>query len=192
MPEIPDQPTYRAGRKALRTIYRQLGPDPSNADELVGLMDTPELAALVVAGLNRTSVAYRAGREDLLRSGSCPECAAGDPHNEPDEPHIHLTTYGYLLYAPSHDQLDFVRQIREIERRAGREDAARELANAAGRGLTQVARAGYEAAISTLLDVAQRTGSPAAQWAAEYLATDPDQRGKPPADTSWIQMTEGG
>jgi hypothetical protein len=71
-------------------------------------------------------VAYRAGREDLLRSGSCPECAAGDPHNEPDKPHIHLTTYGYLLYAPDHEQLDFVREIREIERRAGREDAARE------------------------------------------------------------------
>ncbi len=38
------------------------------------------------------------------------------------------------------------------------------------------ARAGYEAAIATLLDVAQRTGSPAAQWAAEYLAVDPDKR----------------
>jgi hypothetical protein len=73
------------------------------------------------------SLAYRAGREDLLRSGSCPECAAGDPHNEPDKPHIHLTTYGYLLYAPDHEQLDFVREIREIERRAGREDAARDL-----------------------------------------------------------------
>jgi hypothetical protein len=71
------------------------------------------------------SLAYRAGREDLLRSGSCPECTAGDPHNEPDKPHIHLTTYGYLLYAPDHEQLDFVREIREIERRAGREDAAR-------------------------------------------------------------------
>jgi hypothetical protein len=72
-------------------------------------------------------VAYRAGREDLLRSGSCPECAAGDPHNEPDKPHIHLTAYGYLLYAPDHDQLDFVRQIREIERRAGYAEAVARL-----------------------------------------------------------------
>jgi hypothetical protein len=56
-----------------------------------------------------------------------------------------------------------------------------ELANAAGRGVNQVARAGYEAAISTLLDVAQRTGSPAAQWAAEYLATDPDRRAPAPS-----------
>jgi hypothetical protein len=71
--------------------------------------------------------AYRAGREDLLRSGSCPECAAGDPHNEPDKPHIHLTTYGYLLYAPDHEQLDFVREIREIERRAGYAEAVAHL-----------------------------------------------------------------
>jgi hypothetical protein len=71
--------------------------------------------------------AYRAGREDLLRSGSCPECTAGDPHNEPDKPHIHLTAYGYLLYAPDHDQLDFVRQIREIERRAGYAEAVARL-----------------------------------------------------------------
>jgi hypothetical protein len=42
---------------------------------------------------------------------------------------------------------------------------------AAGR----TARAGYEQAVSTLLDVAQRTGSPAAQWAAGYLVADPDR-----------------
>ena len=42
-----------------------------------------------------------------------------------------------------------------------------ELVNAAGRGVDQAARAGYEQAISTLLDVAQRTGSPAAHSRAE-------------------------
>jgi hypothetical protein len=71
--------------------------------------------------------AYRAGREDLLRSGSCPECTAGDPHNEPDVPHIHLTPYGYLLYAADHERPGFIEEIRAVERRAGREDAAREL-----------------------------------------------------------------
>jgi hypothetical protein len=70
--------------------------------------------------------AYRAGREDLLRSGSCPECTAGDPHNEPDVPHIHLTPYGYLLYAADHERPGFIEEIRAVERRAGREDAARE------------------------------------------------------------------
>lgn len=42
--------------------------------------------------------------------------------------------------------------------------------------ITTAARAGYEQAISTLRDVAQRTGSAAARWAADYLATDPDRR----------------
>lgn len=35
-------------------------------------------------------------------------------------------------------------------------------------------RDGYDRAIKTLLDVAQRTGSPAAKWAAELLIADPD------------------
>lgn len=33
---------------------------------------------------------------------------------------------------------------------------------------------GYQQAIDTLQGVAERTGSPAARWAAEYLAVDPD------------------
>lgn len=33
---------------------------------------------------------------------------------------------------------------------------------------------GYKDAILMLLDVAMRTGSPAAKWAAEYLHQDPD------------------
>jgi hypothetical protein len=81
--------------------------------------------------------AYRAGREDLLRSGSCPECTAGDPHNEPDVPHIHLTPYGYLLYAADHERPGFIEEIRAVERRAGREDAA---------------RAGYAEAVARLRD----------------------------------------
>jgi hypothetical protein len=43
---------YRVGRKVRRTIYRQNGPEPSDTDPLVGVMDTPELAAAAVAGLN--------------------------------------------------------------------------------------------------------------------------------------------
>lgn len=38
------------------------------------------------------------------------------------------------------------------------------------------ARAGYAAAIATLADVADRTGSGAARYWADYLAADPDQR----------------
>jgi hypothetical protein len=40
---------------------------------------------------------------------------------------------------------------------------------------TQDVRAGYEQAIATLRGVARRTGSPAARWAADYLAADPDR-----------------
>lgn len=65
MPEIPDQ-RYRVGRHVGRTIYRQVGSYPSDADELVGLMDTQELAEQVVAGLNRTSEGYRAGYAEAV------------------------------------------------------------------------------------------------------------------------------
>jgi hypothetical protein len=44
--------TYRTGRKVGRTIYNQIGPEPSDDDELVGLMDTPVLAALFVMAMN--------------------------------------------------------------------------------------------------------------------------------------------
>jgi hypothetical protein len=43
---------WRVGRKVGRTIYRQTGSEPSDDDELIGVMDTPELAALVVAAVN--------------------------------------------------------------------------------------------------------------------------------------------
>lgn len=46
-------PRYRVGRSLGRTVYRVVGAEPSNDDELIGLMDTPELGALVVAALNR-------------------------------------------------------------------------------------------------------------------------------------------
>jgi hypothetical protein len=43
----------RTGRKVGRTIYRQLGAEPSDDDPIVGLVDTPELAAEIVAAVNR-------------------------------------------------------------------------------------------------------------------------------------------
>lgn len=46
------RPVLRVGRKVGRTIYRQVGLRPSDADPLVGLMDTVELAAAVVAAVN--------------------------------------------------------------------------------------------------------------------------------------------
>jgi hypothetical protein len=111
----------------LKSVIEYANAEPAAASGQASSRDHLTAVVLSVADIEKIKeAAYRAGREDLLRSGSCSECTAGDPHNEPDVPHIHLTPYGYLLYAPDHDQLDFVREIREIERRAGREDAARE------------------------------------------------------------------
>jgi hypothetical protein len=47
-----DAPTWRTGRKVGRTIYAQMGPEPSDDDPLIGVMDTPDLAALVVLAVN--------------------------------------------------------------------------------------------------------------------------------------------
>jgi hypothetical protein len=40
------------GRKVGRTIYQQVGPEPSDDDVLIGFMDTPELAWQAVAAHN--------------------------------------------------------------------------------------------------------------------------------------------
>ena len=43
---------YRNGRHLGRTIYRQMGENPSDQDEFVGIMDTREMAGVVVDALN--------------------------------------------------------------------------------------------------------------------------------------------
>lgn len=55
--------TWRTGRKVGRTIYRQNGVDPADGDTLIGLMDTPELAQLVVDAVNHSEGAVPAGGE---------------------------------------------------------------------------------------------------------------------------------
>lgn len=49
--------TWRVGRKVGRTIYHQLGDQPSTDDLLIGVMDTPRLAEQAVAAVNL----YQAG-----------------------------------------------------------------------------------------------------------------------------------
>jgi hypothetical protein len=43
---------WRTGRKVGRTIYRQAGTAPSDADTLIGVMDIPEDARRVVDSVN--------------------------------------------------------------------------------------------------------------------------------------------
>lgn len=44
---------WRTGRSLGRTIYAQLGTAPSKGDAFIGIMDTPELAAIVVNDHNK-------------------------------------------------------------------------------------------------------------------------------------------
>lgn len=46
----------RVGRKVGRTLYVQHGPDPSDDDVLVGMVDTAELAGALVDAYNRERV----------------------------------------------------------------------------------------------------------------------------------------
>ncbi len=53
----PDQYTaypWRVGRKVGRTIYAQVSGKPSDEDVLIGVMDSPGLAAEAVANHNAT------------------------------------------------------------------------------------------------------------------------------------------
>jgi hypothetical protein len=47
-----DRLPWRVGRKVGRTIYQQVGPEPSDDDVLIGVMDTPDLAWQAVAAHN--------------------------------------------------------------------------------------------------------------------------------------------
>lgn len=44
---------WRTGRRVHRTIYCQLGDQPSDHDPLIGVMDSAELAAAAVDAHNR-------------------------------------------------------------------------------------------------------------------------------------------
>jgi hypothetical protein len=50
----PLQNRWRVGRKVGRTIYAQIGPEPSDDDVLIGVMDTRALAEEAVAAHNAT------------------------------------------------------------------------------------------------------------------------------------------
>ena len=43
---------WRTGRKVGRTIYVQVGDEPSDGDHLIGVMDTPELARQAADAVN--------------------------------------------------------------------------------------------------------------------------------------------
>jgi hypothetical protein len=80
--------TYRVGRRLGRTIYRMAGDRPSDQDQLIGTMDTPELGALVVGALNAQERMTMVVRSVTARScqdangEACPpdRCKIDGPH----------------------------------------------------------------------------------------------------------------
>lgn len=62
---------WRTGRKLGRTIYQQAGTAPADHDELIGVMDTPELAIVVVAAVNQ-HLARIERANDVQRAKSWP------------------------------------------------------------------------------------------------------------------------
>lgn len=44
---------WRTGRKVGRTVYAQIGSEPSDNDVLIGVFDTPGLAAAAIDAHNR-------------------------------------------------------------------------------------------------------------------------------------------
>ena len=48
----PSTLPWRVGRRVKRTVYQMVGEQPSSKDQVIGMMDTPELAAYVVAAVN--------------------------------------------------------------------------------------------------------------------------------------------
>jgi len=54
---------WRTGRKVGRTIYSQVGDEPSDDDELIGVFDTPELAQRAVTAVNNPPRQGKCGDE---------------------------------------------------------------------------------------------------------------------------------
>lgn len=59
----PVHTRWRTGRKVGRTLYLQIGDEPSDSDPIIGLMDSPDLAELVVESVNTV----RAAAPEVIR-----------------------------------------------------------------------------------------------------------------------------
>ena len=67
---------WRIGSHVGRTVYAQAGDGASKTDVLIGVMDTPELAAETCAGHNERL--RRAGRRTMRGEVHDPVCGPGD------------------------------------------------------------------------------------------------------------------
>lgn len=65
---------WRVGRKVGRTIYRQVGAEPSDDDVLIGVMDTVSLAQLACASVNGDRWCWVCQAFVKTDGGGCIEC----------------------------------------------------------------------------------------------------------------------
>ena len=66
---------WRTGRHVGRTIYAQYGPEPSDEDQLIGVMDSPALAAEACEGRNLTAEAVQElAAEAAIDLNPCSRC----------------------------------------------------------------------------------------------------------------------
>jgi hypothetical protein len=70
---MENQYPWRVGRRVSRTIYQQLGPEPSDADPLIGVMDSPEIASHAVVAHNEQG-RHRFGRPHRFAADTQPLC----------------------------------------------------------------------------------------------------------------------
>ena len=71
MIELPPELPWRIGSSLGRTLYVQRGADPSKSDRFIGVMDTPELADIVVrtrAALTELVRLYDRASDDVVRT----------------------------------------------------------------------------------------------------------------------------
>jgi len=87
------------------------------------------------------------------------------------------------LLADGHTQRAIARHLGTNDRQIRRITAPLFARLCAANAAQAIAIASYQQAIGSLADVTRRTGSPAARWAAEYLAADPDRLALVPTRT---------
>lgn len=82
---MPDPlPKFRVGRKNGRNIYFQTGAEPSDTDQQMGVMDTPELADLFVAAVNADQDGFLPYCVFCLRPVLAHQGALCSPQEAPD------------------------------------------------------------------------------------------------------------
>lgn len=91
--------TWRVGRKLARTLYEQAGPEPSDNDRFLGIMETPKLAGEVVASHGYRDALFS---DEAIEAGTEAGFGVGEQSFHaihPDEREIHREKFRRQLEA---------------------------------------------------------------------------------------------